>query len=89
MDIVKGGEWSSAGKTKLAIGLAGPITLDNSSSCPVSPARGEVMDVDTENGAKMLTRTLSKPKSRDFGFCVCGMPFDKPKMVLCVGLVST
>lgn len=88
MDIVKGDQWSSAGTTVLGIGLVGPMVLDNGPTYSSSAARGDVMDVDEADGVRVVTRKFVKPERRDSGFCRCGMPFDKPQMVLCVGPVS-
>lgn len=84
MDIVKGDQWSSAGKTSLGIGLAGPVALDNRRIYKSSAARGDPMDVDEDYGVSVGT----KPVRRDSGFCHCGMPYNKSQMVLCVGPVS-
>lgn len=85
MDIVKGDQWSSAGKTSLGIGLAGPVALDNRRIYSSSAARGDPMDVDEDYVVNVGTK---KPEHRDSGFCLCGKPYNKPEMVLCVGPVS-
>lgn len=88
MDIVKGNQWSSAGKTHLGIGLTGPVALDSGRTYSSAAARGNAMDIDDDHGVKVAGRTPTKSIPRDSGFCICGKPFNKPEMVLCVGPVS-
>lgn len=87
MGIVKGNQWSSVGQSELGIGLAGPLALDSGPIRPPQPERDK-MDVDEDEGRKTAMHKRPKTESRGSGFCVCGMPFEKPEMVLCVGLVS-
>lgn len=88
MDIAKSEDWSSAGKTDLGIGLAGPVALDNGRISSLAAARGNAMDIDDDYGVRVAGRTPTKSVPRDSGFCICGKPFNKPEMVLCLSPVS-
>ncbi|KAL7273087.1 hypothetical protein RUND412_004073 [Rhizina undulata] len=95
MDIIKGGEWSSEETSKWGVGLVGPSPLDN---IPAESKRKgkeradnfDAMDMDQRPEDEVRSeKDLSVVTARDSGICMCGMPWRRPEMVRCEGIVST
>lgn len=100
MQIVKGDEWNSTGKTDVGLGLAGPLPLDDvppgekgKESQPGGEVEGDdeqlsdyEMERDDSEGPEVKTEDITEINCPHAG-CPCGRPYKRTEAVYCDGQV--
>ncbi|KAF8415466.1 hypothetical protein BGX38DRAFT_1245715 [Terfezia claveryi] len=98
MQIVKGDEWNSTGKTDVGLGLAGPLPLDDVSpeekgkeGQPGGEEEGDdeqlsdyEMERDDSEGPEVKTEDITEINCPHAG-CPCGRPYKRTEVVYCDG----